>query len=71
MLPKYLDMFFNQANKATLVETIKEAIRVEFFFLTYEPKRSGKIDNVMCKRTETLSKSSSKMESREFDVEKI
>ena len=49
-------MFFKQANKATLVETFEEAIKFEKKSLTYEPKRSGKIDTFPHKRNEISSK---------------
>ena len=56
VLPKYLGMFVKQDNKATLVETFEEAIKVEKNALTHEPKRSGKIDTFPHKRNEMSSK---------------
>ena len=44
-------MFIKHANKATLVETFKEAMKVEKNSLTYELERSGKNDNMMHRRS--------------------
>ena len=57
-LPKYLGIFVKQANRATLVETFEEAIKVEKNYLTYELERSGKSDTFPHKRTKVSSKSS-------------
>ena len=60
-------MFVKQANKDTLFETFREAIKAENKYLTYEPKRSRKIDTFYHKRT----KKSSSYKDKTFDVEKI
>ena len=51
-LPKSLGMFVKQASKITLVETFKEAIKVENNSLTFEPENNGKTDGSFNKRNE-------------------
>ena len=45
-------MFVKRASKTTLVETFEEAIKVEKDFMSYEPDRSGKVDNFCRKKIE-------------------
>ena len=60
-------MFVKQANRATLVETFEEAIKVEKNSLTFEPKRNKKIDTFPRKRTEKYNPDKDKA----FDVEQL
>ena len=65
-------MFVKQAGKITLVETFKEAIKVEKNSLTFEPKNNGKIDSPFYKRNEIVTRANiDKRDTPAFDVEKL